>query len=239
MILIFMPIVTKAGGLIPTDFNGFAVTSNGVVVVGDDTAVTGFKDNEKVFSFPLPLKTDYALSVNQDDNIVIYTKNARFVFSQDGTALTFSKKNASDKQVMWASRIAVIVIAVLGEGIAWNEESIIFNLVSFMALSLLSGSTKHHQRHKNKGAYMRICHSCASGTAPIRSFAASLVCFIVCNFSRVYLAILCVRHKKRGAFQLLWFPARKNSTRTRQELDKSSTKIYWVKIPELFSGSNS
>ena len=72
MIFIFMPIVTKAGGLIPTDFNGFAVTSNGVVVVGDDTAVTGFKDNEKVFSFELPLKTDYALSVNQDDNIVVY-----------------------------------------------------------------------------------------------------------------------------------------------------------------------
>ncbi len=87
-----MPIVTKAGGLIPTDFNGFAVTSNGVVVVGDDTAVTGFKDNEKVFSFSLPLKTDYALSVNQDDNIVIYTKNARFVFSQDGTSLTITEK---------------------------------------------------------------------------------------------------------------------------------------------------
>ncbi len=98
MILIFMPVVTKAGGLIPTDFNGFAVTSSGVVVVGDDTAVTGFKDNEKVFSFSLPLKTDYALSVNQDDNIVIYTKNARFVFSQDGTALTFSKKDATNLQ---------------------------------------------------------------------------------------------------------------------------------------------
>ena len=92
MIFIFMPIVTKAGGLIPTDFNGFAVTSNGVVVVGDDTAVTGFKDNEKVFSFELPLKTDYALSVNQDDNIVIYTKKARFVFSQDGTPLTITEK---------------------------------------------------------------------------------------------------------------------------------------------------
>ena len=92
MIFIFMPIVTKAGGLIPTDFNGFAVTSNGVVVVGDDTAVTGFKDNEKVFSFSLPLKTDYALSVNQDDNIVIYTKKARFVFSQDGTPLTITEK---------------------------------------------------------------------------------------------------------------------------------------------------
>ena len=96
MILIFMPIVTKAGGLIPTDFNGFAVTSSGVVIVGDDTGVTGFKDNEKVFSFSLPLKTDYALSVNQDDNIVIYTKNARFVFSQDGTPLMFFEQSTEN-----------------------------------------------------------------------------------------------------------------------------------------------
>ena len=96
MILIFMPIVTKAGGLIPTDFNGFAVTSSGVVIVGDDTAITGFKDNEKVFSFPLPLKTDYALSVNQDDNIVIYTKNARFVFSQDGAPLMFFEQSSEN-----------------------------------------------------------------------------------------------------------------------------------------------
>jgi hypothetical protein len=88
MILIFMPIVTKAGGLVPTDFNGFAVTNEGVVVVGDNTAITGFKDRTEVFSFSLPLKTDYALSVNQDDNIVIYTKNARFVFAQDGAPLT-------------------------------------------------------------------------------------------------------------------------------------------------------
>ena len=96
MILIFMPIVTKAGRLIPTDFNGFVVTSSGVVIVGDDTAITGFKDNEKVFSFPLPLKTDYALSVNQDDNIVIYTKNARFVFSQDGTPLMFFEQSTEN-----------------------------------------------------------------------------------------------------------------------------------------------
>lgn len=100
MILIFMPIVTKAGGLIPTDFNGFAVTSSGVVIVGDDTAITGFKDNEKVFSFPLPLKTDYALSVNQDDNIVIYTKNARFVFSQDGTPLMFFEQSTENLEVL-------------------------------------------------------------------------------------------------------------------------------------------
>jgi hypothetical protein len=96
MILIFMPIVTKVGGLIPTNFNGFAVTNDGLVVVGDNSAVTGFKNNEKVFSFDLPLKTDYALSVNQDDNIVVYTKNARFVFSSDGTPLTVSEKDATN-----------------------------------------------------------------------------------------------------------------------------------------------
>ena len=93
MILIFMPIVTKTGGLIPTEFYGFAVTSDEIVVVGNNISVDGFKDNKKVFSFDLPLKTDYALSVNQDDNIVIYAKNARFVFSQDGTPLTFSEKD--------------------------------------------------------------------------------------------------------------------------------------------------
>jgi len=92
MILIFMPVVTKAGGLIPTGFNGFAVTSDGVVVVGDNTAITGFKNGTEVFSFSLPLKTDYALSVNQDNNIVVYTKNARFVFSQNGTPLTITEK---------------------------------------------------------------------------------------------------------------------------------------------------
>ena len=96
MILIFMPIVTKAGGIVPTDFNGFAVTSEGVIVIGDNTAVTGWVNNEKMFSFELPLKTDYALSVNQDDNIVVYTQNARFVFSQDGKPLTFSEKGATN-----------------------------------------------------------------------------------------------------------------------------------------------
>lgn len=87
-----MPVVTKAGGLIPTDFNGFAATSDGVVVVGDNTAITGFKNGTEVFSFSFPLKTDYALSVNQNNNIVVYTKNARFVFSQDGTPLTITEK---------------------------------------------------------------------------------------------------------------------------------------------------
>lgn len=96
MILIFMPVVTKAGGLIPSDFNGFAVTSDNIVIVGNNTAVTGWKDNEKVFSFAISFKSDYALSVNQDDNIVIYTKNARFVFAQDGTPLTFNECDGTE-----------------------------------------------------------------------------------------------------------------------------------------------
>ena len=100
MILIFMPVVTKAGGLVPTDFNGFAVTNEGVVVVGDNTAITGFKDRTEVFSFSLPLKTDYALSVNQDNNIVIYTKYARFVFSQDGTPLMFFEQSTENLEVL-------------------------------------------------------------------------------------------------------------------------------------------
>lgn len=93
MILIFMPVITRAGGLIPTDFNGFAITNDDIVVVGDNTAVTGWKNNEKVFSFTLAFKGDYALSVNQNNNIVIYTKNAMFVFAQDGTPLTLSESN--------------------------------------------------------------------------------------------------------------------------------------------------
>lgn len=96
MILIFMPIITKAGGIIPSDFNGFAVTSDEIVIIGDNTAISGWKNNEKVFSFSLPLDTDYALSVNQDNNIVIYTKNTRFVFAQDGTPLTFSENTSNN-----------------------------------------------------------------------------------------------------------------------------------------------
>lgn len=41
------------------------------------------------------------------------------------------KDKVSDKTVMWVSRISVIVIAIAGMIIAWNEDSVIFNLVSF------------------------------------------------------------------------------------------------------------
>ncbi len=41
------------------------------------------------------------------------------------------KKNATDKQVMRMSRIVLIVISVLGVAFAWNEDSVIFTIVSF------------------------------------------------------------------------------------------------------------
>ncbi len=41
------------------------------------------------------------------------------------------KKDASDKQVMLTSRIVLIVISLIGIAIAWDENSVIFKLVSF------------------------------------------------------------------------------------------------------------
>ncbi len=41
------------------------------------------------------------------------------------------KKDADDKKVMWVSRIALMVVALIGMVIALDEESVIFNIVSF------------------------------------------------------------------------------------------------------------
>lgn len=41
------------------------------------------------------------------------------------------KKDANDKTVMWFSRVALMVIALIGMVIAWDEDSVIFNIVSF------------------------------------------------------------------------------------------------------------
>ncbi len=41
------------------------------------------------------------------------------------------KKNASDKQVMWVSRLTLLVLALIGIVLALDEKSIIFSIVSF------------------------------------------------------------------------------------------------------------
>ncbi len=43
----------------------------------------------------------------------------------------FAKKEASDKQVMWVSRITLLVLALIGIVIALDEDSVIFKIVSF------------------------------------------------------------------------------------------------------------
>lgn len=42
-----------------------------------------------------------------------------------------AKKNASDKQVMWVTRITLLVLALIGIVIALDENSVIFSIVSF------------------------------------------------------------------------------------------------------------
>ncbi len=41
------------------------------------------------------------------------------------------KKNATDKQVMWVSRITLLIIAIIAVIFAFDENSVIFNIVSF------------------------------------------------------------------------------------------------------------
>ena len=41
------------------------------------------------------------------------------------------KKKATDKQVLWVSRIALLVIAIIAALIALDEDSVIFTIVSF------------------------------------------------------------------------------------------------------------
>ncbi len=41
------------------------------------------------------------------------------------------KKNATDKQVMWVTRITLLAITITGIALVWDENSIIFKIVSF------------------------------------------------------------------------------------------------------------
>lgn len=41
------------------------------------------------------------------------------------------KKNATDKQIMHVSRVVLLLITIFGMAIAWNENSVIFEVVSF------------------------------------------------------------------------------------------------------------
>lgn len=68
-----------------------------------------------------------AATISSSDSYLLIASSALSVNLYKGII----KKDASEKRVMWLSRITLIVIALVGIAIAWDENSIIFSLVSF------------------------------------------------------------------------------------------------------------
>ena len=69
-----------------------------------------------------------AATISSSDSYLLIASSSVSVNIYNGI---FKKGKATDKQIMWLSRIVLVIIAVVGVIIAWNEENIIFKLVSF------------------------------------------------------------------------------------------------------------
>ena len=69
-----------------------------------------------------------AATISSSDSYLLIASSAVSVNIYKGIV---RKEKATDKQVMWLSRIVLVVIALVGIIIAWKEDSVIFNLVSF------------------------------------------------------------------------------------------------------------
>lgn len=68
-----------------------------------------------------------AATISSSDSYLLIAGSA---FSQ-GLYKGIFKKNASDKQVMWMSRLVILLITFISIIIAWDEHSVIFTIVSF------------------------------------------------------------------------------------------------------------
>ncbi|MBQ9803197.1 MAG: sodium/proline symporter PutP [Clostridia bacterium] len=69
-----------------------------------------------------------AATISSSDSYLLIASSSVSVNIFNGI---IKKEKASDKQVMWLSRIVLVVIAIIGVVIAWKEDSVIFSLVSF------------------------------------------------------------------------------------------------------------
>lgn len=69
-----------------------------------------------------------AATISSSDSYLLIASSSVSVNIYKGIV---KKEKASDKEVMWLSRITLIIIAVIGIVIAWDENSVIFTLVSF------------------------------------------------------------------------------------------------------------
>jgi len=68
-----------------------------------------------------------AASISSSDSYLLIAASALSQNIFKGIA----KKNATDKQVMWASRITLLAMTVIAMAIAWNSNSTIFGITSF------------------------------------------------------------------------------------------------------------
>ncbi|MBQ8850312.1 MAG: sodium/proline symporter PutP [Clostridia bacterium] len=69
-----------------------------------------------------------AATISSSDSYLLIASSSVSVNIFNGI---IKKGKATDKQVMWLSRIVLVIIAVIGVIMAWKEDNIIFNLVSF------------------------------------------------------------------------------------------------------------
>ena len=70
-----------------------------------------------------------AATISSSDSYLLIASSSVSVNIYQGIIKKGDKAN--DKEVMWISRIVLVVIAIVGIIIAWKEDSIIFSLVSF------------------------------------------------------------------------------------------------------------
>ncbi len=69
-----------------------------------------------------------AATISSSDSYLLIAASA---FSKNLYEGIWKKNNANDKAVMWVSRVVLLLIALIGMAIAWDEESVIFTIVSF------------------------------------------------------------------------------------------------------------
>ena len=68
-----------------------------------------------------------AATISSSDSYLLIAASAFAKYIFQGTF----KKDANDKQVMTITRITLLAITLIAAGIAWDRNSIIFNMVSF------------------------------------------------------------------------------------------------------------
>lgn len=69
-----------------------------------------------------------AATISSSDSYLLIASSSVSVNIYNGIV---KKEKASEKQIMWLSRITLVIIALVGVIIAWKEDSVIFTLVSF------------------------------------------------------------------------------------------------------------